>query len=256
MRPNSKDSVQLQQKAVEELRHIITGKNYLDQNKLESNSFLLRYLKFFHMDVSKAEKAIKNYWKYCNSKKLECFVTEIPNKYKDIFQIFAGARDHQNRPVIQIPNIGDWLKKLNNDFDKQDELVLATLIKQMHWQMETELLAMDADYAVMILDFKDMPYTFSFSKRLLKLVVDSTKELMPISPDIAQTIILNAPKIIKVLTTAAHSLLRFTQEQRNRCVVFSPSDADWKEQILNFVPANQLRPEFGGTFTGSQMGFE
>ncbi|CAG7720709.1 unnamed protein product [Allacma fusca] len=250
MRPNSKDSVQLQQKAVEELRHIITDKNYLDQNKLESNSFLLRYLKFFHMDVSKAEKAIKNYWKYCNSKKLACFVTEIPNKYKDIFQIFAGARDHQNRP-------GDWIKKLNNGFDKQDELVLATLIERMHWNLEEKLLAMDAEYAVMILDFKDIPYTFSFSKRILNIVVKLIKEMMPISPDvIAQTIILNAPKIMKVLTTAAHTLLRFTPEQQNRCVMFSPSDADWKGQILNFVPANQLRPEFGGTFIGHQMWFE
>ncbi|CAG7816170.1 unnamed protein product [Allacma fusca] len=197
MSRNNNNSLLLQIETVEELRRRIIDKNYLDPRKLESNTFLLRYLKFFHMDISKAEKMLKNYWKYCNSKKLECFAIEIPNRYKPIFQIYAGARDYQNRPVIQVPNIKDWQWKLSNGFDKTDELFVSMLFKRLHWYLEKELLAIDAEYAIIILDFQDMPYTFSLAKQVFNLCVEFIKELMPVSPNIfAQSIVVNGTVLL------------------------------------------------------------
>ncbi|CAG7721739.1 unnamed protein product, partial [Allacma fusca] len=50
--------------AVEELRRRLVPKNYLDKKRLQSNSFLYRYLKYHRMDLSKAEKTIRNYFNY------------------------------------------------------------------------------------------------------------------------------------------------------------------------------------------------
>ena len=58
--------------------------------------------------------------------------------------------------------------------------------------------------------------------------------------------LISAPKIVKVLIQAVRKIMPFPTD----VVVFSDQDADWEKRLRDYVPEDQLVPEFGGTFKG------
>ncbi|CAG7724632.1 unnamed protein product [Allacma fusca] len=234
------------QEIVEELRLRLAPKDYLGDNKLESDSFLLRYLRYHGMNVKNAKKSIKKYYKYTETKE-ESRKVEAPSHYVDLYQVFGFSRDSKNRPVVQIPNLKAW--DITREVDEMEEDFIKSLVKKMFWYLEEELFKNHDEAVVILVDLKDCLHgETQINPHRISMAMELAGELTAVAPGvIGECILLNAPDGVKLVTVAAEFLFK------THCTLITDEDDDWREQLMEIIPEDQLRPEFGGTFIGEQI---
>jgi len=231
--------------ALEELRGRLSAKNAMDETELNRKAFLTRYLKLNFNDIDKAEQQLQSYIKYTKENDTNLMQKWTANNDEIVFNCILGAVDHYGNPVVQSPygcryDIASFM-----DSGKDDLFVKCA--DKLHWSLEKILQETNTEAGTLIVNLKGVSYRQYLNKRTFKAAVDYIRHILNMSPGaIERVIAVNAPKIVKVVIQAIRKIMPFPQD----VIVFSEQDADWQKKLLDYAPADQLCPEFGGTFRG------
>ncbi|CAG7732679.1 unnamed protein product [Allacma fusca] len=235
--------------AIAEIRKRIASKKWIEvveDNKLNSDMFLIRYARASKFNFDRAEKMIKYYADSLRCEKpdpITLLQTVFPDDFTDYVRGYVGGRDYEGRPVVMLPEAGrKWnLKKI---IQNGGEHMFIKYIHKVGLTIEAEILERDADYGICVIDVGEIPYANYFHRRSVEVLVELVRHMEKCAPEVIKRVyFVNAPKLWIALFAAVQAVITIKAD----IIIFDCNMNSWKTKLREIFPEDGICPEFGGT---------
>ncbi|CAG7732680.1 unnamed protein product [Allacma fusca] len=234
--------------AVTEIRKMIASKHWIEDSKLNSDMFLVRYARASKFNLDKAEKMIKYYVDYIRNQKedpVTLMKTIFPQDFTVHFKGYVGGRDYEGRPIIMFPEAGTrW--NLRKVIQTGREQMFINYVHKVGLTIEAEILERDADYGICVADVGNIPYAHYFHRRSVEVLVELVRHMEKSAPGVVKKVyFVNAPKLWIALFSAVQTIITIGAE----VIIYDSNENNWRAKLLEVIPEDGICPEFGGTCT-------
>ncbi|CAG7732681.1 unnamed protein product [Allacma fusca] len=231
--------------AIEKFRNRLTELNVLEDYKLRSDHFMLRYLRAADFDQDKAQKTIENYLEVLDQYNTKEIMKEkFPKDFSDQFETYIGGSDRDGRPIAMIPHGGLW--NIKKAIQRGEEDMFVRYVMKVATVFERAVLERDSDYGILVCDVSNIAYGNYFHKRTLEVLLKLVNMVEDISPGIIKKVYyVNAPKMLVAFFKTIRSLVTLNAE----IFALDTNETKWKASLSEFIPEHGICCHFGGTCT-------
>jgi len=231
-----------QMKLVDQFKSRLQALN-VEEFKLDSSNFVMRYLKTNKFNLDKAEDNVHEYLmalKKYNAK--EVIDAKFPQDFTDQFTTYIGGHDNEGRPIAMIPHGGMWNIKKAIQSGKEELFVRYVL--KVAANFERTVLQRDAAYGILICDCSDIHYGNYFHKRTIEVLLSLVNMFDDIAPGIVGKVyFVNAPKMFVALFNTVRSLVTV----RADIVAMDSNEKKWRAALSEVIPEDGICEHFGGS---------
>lgn len=231
-----------QEKALVDFREKSLKEGMFTKNTLMEDKHLLRYLRARDFDLKKtfdmlsADLEWRKSFEGCTFKKAD--FPEIM-KFADSGALYRGGVDKDGRPVL----VAKLSKIFPRDIADLNELP-RFWVSYVHALNDECEKAGTTDYTI-IADLAGFSPSKNFSLVMVKILIDILQKYYP--ERLAYALVLNTPMAFRMLWNMIAPFL----EERTKAKVHILGSS--MKLLLDYVPADQLEPEYGGTHKTYQL---
>ncbi|XP_021946698.1 SEC14-like protein 2 isoform X2 [Folsomia candida] len=226
----------------------------LDEERLSSDMYLLRWLRAREMNPQKAALMLRTSMKWRQENKVDQVLHEIIDQdISDLIGGFFQAFDKFGRPVVALPG-GEWDVRKPLDDGRKPELIRFLI---MSLEIFEETLKMIYKYGypnqtpmiitkfTVIFDLKHFTYAKFAHKRSVEALLDLVKIYEANYPEtLGRCLIINSPRIFSMLFAIVKPFL--SENTVNKISIFDSNEANWKKAVEEVIDPSQLPIRYGG----------